>query len=337
MIKVLEAVFRHPIQLLVMLLVPVIIALGVAYVLPRSYQSSASLWALKRYEIIGATGPESNLLATPADTQVAALSEMLQSRAFALAVAKSTDVASTLKLSQQELSDPQLLDDALILEISQHVQVISKGYNLYEITYINKNAHVAYQVVQAVITEFRLQGQGFSVSEGQHLLQGYQDQLARAKDDADSAAQAESQYLLTHPNLTKTGSTPLNDPQYALLDSKRTQAQSVLQNLQSTIATLNQQIATQSSGNDTFFQTLDAPLEPDAAVSRSKALLTAGGLGAGLGLVASILYILILVRRDRAFYTALDLQKMTSTPILMQIPQLSGSTKAMLTSGMIEI
>lgn len=337
MVKVLEAVFRHPLQLIIMLLVPTIIGLAVAYVLPRSYQSSATLWALKRYDIIGATGPESNLLATPADTQVAALSEMLQSRAFALAVAKSTDVVSTLKLSHQELSDPQLLEDALILEISQHVQVISRGYNLYEITYTNRNPHVAYEVVAAVITEFRLQGQGFSVVEGQRLLQGYQDQLAKAKNDADSAAQTESKYLAAHPELTKTGSTPLNDPQYALLDSKRTQAQSILQSLQSTIATLSQEIATQSSGEDTFFKLLDDPLQPDVAVSRSKILLSAGGAGGALGLAVCILYILLLVRRDHAFYTAHGLQKVISAPVLMQIPQLSAATKAIVTSNVFEV
>src|SRR5256885_4691693 len=113
--RTIEAIFRHPILLLVLLIVPTAISLVVAYLLPRSYQSSASLWALRRYEIIGATGPESNLLATPSETQVAALTELLQSRVFALSVAKSTNLVSTLKLSQSVLSNPQLLDDALLL------------------------------------------------------------------------------------------------------------------------------------------------------------------------------------------------------------------------------
>src|ERR1019366_332775 len=97
--RVLEAIFRHPMQLFLMLIVPVVIGVSVAYVLPRSYQSSASLWALRRYEIIGATGPESDLQSTPAETQVAALSELLQSRDFSLAVAKSTNLQSTLQLA----------------------------------------------------------------------------------------------------------------------------------------------------------------------------------------------------------------------------------------------
>jgi hypothetical protein len=321
--RVLEAIFRHPMQLFLMLIVPVVIGLSIAYVLPRSYQSSASLWALHRYEIIGATGPESDLQSTPAETQVAALSELLQSRDFSLAVAKSTDLQASLQLAS---TDPQLVDDALSLEITKNVLVTSGGNNLFQITYKNKNPQVAYQVVAAVIKEFQLQGQGFSVVEGEHLLQGYQSQLSQAKTAADTDAATESQYLKDHPSLIAAGANPLNDPQYALLDAKRLQSQATLQNLQTTIATINQEIATQSAGSDTFFQILDAPFQPDVSVSRSKTFLVAGGAGAAIGLLACVLYILILVRHDRALYTSLELQKITGRRILTQIPQLSLAT-----------
>ena len=327
--KVLEAIFRHFILLLLMLIVPTAIGAGVAYVLPRSYQSSASLWALKRYEIIGATGAESNLQATPADTQAEALTELLQSRSFDTAVAQSTDLVSTLKLTAQERSDPQLLGDALILNISKYVIVQSKGYNLYEVSYTNPDPRVAAQVVTAVITEFHLQGQGFSIVEGQRLLQGYQGQLTQAQTDANNAAKDETSYLAAHPDIMKNGTSPLNDPQYALLDSKRVQAQSTLESIQSTIATLNQEIATQSTGGDTFFKILDPAVQPDVATSRSKILLTAAGAGAAIGLLVCILYTLILVRRDRSLYTALDVQKMTSFPVLMQVPQLPQTSVAL--------
>lgn len=327
MVRTLEAIFRHPIQLLVMLIFPIVVSLAVAFVLPRSYQSSASLWALRRYEIIGATGPETDLLATPAQTQVSALSEMLQSRSFALTVAKSANVASTLKLGAQQRANPQLLDDALATEISQHVQVIAKGYNLYQITYASSSPEVAQQVVKTVIQDYKAQGQIFSVAEGQRILAGYQSQLTQAKSDTDTAAVAESQYLAAHPEIARGGNNPLNDPQYALLDSKRLQAQSILQNLQSTIASLKQSISTQSTGVDSFFSIVDPPIVPDIALSRLRVLLTSGGIGAGVGVLACILYILILVRRDRAIYSLVDLQKITSLPTLMELPHFSLATK----------
>ncbi len=305
-----------------MFLVAVVAGLAIAYTLPRSYVSSTSLWALRRYAVIGPSGPESDLTSTPAQTQVAALTELLQSRDFVLTIAKSTDLATTLKLGSAS-SNQQLVDDTMVQDISKHLVIATSGYNLYEISYTNSNAQVAYQVVTAVVKQFQLQGQSFSTAEGQQLLQGYQAQLAQAKKTADAAANAESQYLASHPELTKSGANPLSNPQYALLDARRLQSQSTIQTLQTTIATINGQIATQSTGSDTFFKTVDAPLQPDTAVSRSKTILEAGGGGAGIALLMCTIYIGILVRRDRALYAARDLQRVTGHPVLMQVPQLS--------------
>ena len=331
MSRVLEAIFRHPMQLFLMLILPIAVGLAIAFVLPRSYQSSASLWALRRYEIIGATGPESDLQSTPAATQVAALSELLQSRDFTLAVAKSTDLAATLNLSPS--TAPQLVDDALSQEITKNVIVTVRGNNLYEVTYTNKSSHVAYQVITAVIKEYQVQGQGFSVVEGERLLQGYQSQLTQAKNAADNDAKTESQYLTSHPALTQAGASPLNDPEYSLLDAKRLQSQSTLQNLQTTIATIDQEIATQSAGTDSFFKTLDSPLQPDVAVSRTKTLLVTGGAGAAIALLMCVVYILMLVRRDRTLYTPLELQKLTGRRVLMQLPQLPVATMHVIMPG----
>ncbi len=328
MIKSLEAIFRRFILLLLMLIVPALIGVGIVFFLPRSYQSSATLWALERYEIIGATGAESNLDATPADTQATALQELLQSRTFDVAVAKSTDLASTLNLSQQVLSSPQLLDNALTANISKYVQVTSTGTNLYVISYTNNNAQVADQVVTAVIKEFQAQGQTFTVVEGQRLLQDYQGQLTKAQSAANTATKNESAYLANHPNATTT-----TDPQYLQLDAARQQAQATVQNIQSTIATLNQEIATQSTGNGAFFETLDPPQQAAFAQSRSKLFITAGGVGAAIGLLVCVIYMLMIIRRDRSLYTTLDVQRATSYPVLMQVPQLSKATKSLVTSG----
>jgi len=317
MTKLLEAIFRSLPRLLIMLLVSTIIGLGVAYIFPRTYQASATLWALKRYEIISTTGTESNLQATPAQTQATALAELLQSRTFDIAVAKSTNLRSILKLSQ----DSPSLDDAYDAEISKNVKVIARGTNLYEVTYTCSDGRIATQVVASVVKEFQLQGEGFSVLEGQRLLQADQNQLSQAQADANAAAQKESAYLGAHPNATVG-----NDPQYALLDSQRAQAQATLQSIQSTIATLSQELATQNTGGDTFFRTLDPPILPQAT-SRTKLLLTTGGVGAALGLVTCVMYILILVRRDRTFYDAIDVEKATSYPILIEVPLFPKTTE----------
>jgi len=318
-VPTLEAIFRRPLRLLLLLIALPLLGAAVAYLLPRSYQATASLWALHRYIVIGATGPESDLLSTPAQTQATALSELLQSRTFALSVAKGTDLPSTYSASIQ--ANPQMLDDTLFTEISTKVLVTPQGYNLFVVTYTNNDPQVAWQVVKTVIDEYAVQSQSFSVVEAQQLLDAYQTQLTKAKQEADAAAAAETQYLQAHPNLTPNDL--LSDPQYALLHSQTQQAQATVLNLETAIATVNQEVSDQGSGPDTLFTELDAPQIPVQPVSRLKLFLIAGGAGLGVALLACMLYILMMVRRDHAIYSPLDLKKVTLFPVVLELPHLS--------------
>lgn len=323
--RTLEAIFRRPVQLLLLVLLLPMMGLAIAYfVIPRTYQSTATVWALQRYVIIGATGIESNLQATPAETQAAALSELLQTHVFTIAVANGIGLASTLNLSSSVLSDPQQLQDALYQEISHNVQVTALGNNLFEVNYTNRNPQIAQQIVAAVIQNFGFQSMGFTVVEGQRLLENYQAQLASAQTDTDAAVKVEQQYILAHPG--EAQNQLINDPQYALLDAKRLQAQSTLQNIQNSIATLNEAISVQGQSAASLFQVLDDPQVPSRSVSRVKQYLIAGGLGIGIALLACILYILILVRRDHSIYTSQDLRQVTAFPLVMQSPHLRPAT-----------
>jgi uncharacterized protein involved in exopolysaccharide biosynthesis len=327
--RTLEAIFRQPLQLLLLVVALPIIGVAIAYfMIPRTYQTTVTLWALHRVEIIGATGPESNLQATPADTQATALTELLQSRAFALTVAQQSNLAPTLNLDPGVLADPQRLNDALFAEISRHVLVTSQGYNLYTISYANRNSHVAQQVVASVISNFGLESQKFSLAEARHLLDNYNTQLAKAQQDVQAAVAAESKYLLAHPNLIKVDLA--TDPQYTQLHSQTLQAQTTEQNVQTTIATINQEMAAQGSGSDSIFQVLDPPVANYVPDSRTKNYLVAGGLGLALALLACALYIVILVRRNRTVDTAFELQKASTFPVIMQLPTLAPETVPLL-------
>ena len=108
--RVLEVIFRRPLQLLAPIALFPVVGLAVMYVMPRSYEAYASLWAFRRFEIITTTGPESDLQSTPAETQATALTELLQVHAFALSVANSTSLPSTL--APDVRNDPQARDAA---------------------------------------------------------------------------------------------------------------------------------------------------------------------------------------------------------------------------------
>jgi uncharacterized protein involved in exopolysaccharide biosynthesis len=325
LVHVLEAIFRRPLQLLLLMAVLPVVGVAIPYFgTSHTYQSTATLWALQRYLVIGANGPETDLLASPAETQSTALSELLQIRVFALSIAKEAQLESTLKLDPSVRTDPSLIDDALFLEISHNVLTVPLGYNSFSVSYVNHNQLVAQKVVEAVIHNFVLQSQALTAVEGQNFLDTYQPQLTKAKQDLDTAAAAEAKYLQEHPELAKEGPELASaaDPHYAQLHLQTQQAQGIVLGLQTTISTLEQEIATQGQNTNYLFKILDPPSIPDKPVSRTKLYMVGGGIGLVTAILLCALFLVILVRRDRAVYDASDLQKITVAPVMLQIPRM---------------
>lgn len=330
----LEIVFRHFFRLLIPIVLFPIIGLAIAYTLiPKTYQATASLWALHRYQVISPTGPESDLSATPAETQATALAELLQTRAFALSVVQGISLAPTLRLSATVLSDPQQLQDALFNEIAKNVAVTPQGYNLFTISYTNRNPQIAQQVLQAVIQNYGARSLSLSTAEGQNLLQNYQTQLQQAQEQQSQAIVAEQRYAADHRNLTPAELAA--DPQYQQLDAVTKQAEANVQNIQNAINTIQQSMGANGSGASTLFQIVDAPRTPILPVSRTKNYLTSGGIGVGIALLADIIYLVILARRDRSIYSAYDLQDLVSLPVLIQLPTFVSTSVTELTGSKI--
>lgn len=329
--RTLEIMFRHPLQLLILIILFPLIGFGVSYVLiPKTYQASSSLWAWHRYEVISPTGAESDLNSTPAETQATALTELLATRKFALEVVAGINLAPTLDLSSTVLSDPQQLQNALFMEIAKNVVATPQAYQLYTITYTNRSSQVAQQVVQSVIQNFGTQSSNLSASEGKSLLTNYQAQLVQAQKQQDQDVAAEDQYAAAHRS--ETASDLAVDPQYQQLDTAVKQDASTVQNIQDQINTIQQSMGANSTAG-TLFQVQDAPQVPQLPLSRLQKFLMGAGIGLGIALLFDIIYLIILVRRDRSIYSAYDLQDVVTLPVLMQVPTLTPASTSLLTSN----
>ena len=332
--RTLEAIFRYPLQLIILVVLLPIIGVAVMYlVVPRTYQSTASLWALQRYFVVTSTGPQSNLLQTEAQTQATALTELLQTRSFVDAVVKGIDLAPTLGLSSSVMNNPQELESALFNEISspKNVVVTPSDEYLFTISYTNRNPKIAQQIVASIITNFGKQGLELSITEATNLLAGYQTQLAIAQKDLNSAIAAETTYARAHANQTPN-QLLASDSQYAQLDTQKTQAQATVQGLQATINTIQQTINTEGTQTATLYRVVDSPLLPYIPVSRKKEYIIGGGIGLVVALLACTMFLVIVVRRDRGVYSAYDLRNLVAFPVIMQLPNLNTASVSLLTS-----
>jgi hypothetical protein len=302
-----------------------LVSVAITYlVVPRTYVSSASLWALRRYAIVGDTTVQPNPPPTPADTQVTALSTLLQTREFDLSVAKQANLALTLDASIS--STPNLRDTAMIDDVAKHVQVASQGDNLFTVVYTSHDPQTAQRVVAAVIQNFAFQSAGFSQLQGQHLLDNYQKQLADAAQSADTAAAREAQYLSVHPQVARNilydgpDYAQVLDPEYGILHAQSVQALARLQAIQTQMTTVQLQVAEQAGNSATLFKVIDAPVVANQPEGRSKSFLTYGGVALGIALLACVIYIILLVRSDQALHTKLDFRDMTPYPVVIQLP-----------------
>jgi hypothetical protein len=307
------------------------------FIAPRTYQSTAALWALQRYFVVTSTGAQSNLLQTEAQTQASALTELLQTRTFVDAVVKGIDLAPTLGLSSSVMNNPQELESALFNEISstKNVVITPSDEYLYTISYTNRNPKIAQQIVASIITNFGEQGLELSTAEATNLLVSYQTQLAVAQKDLNTAITAETKYAQAHP--TQTPNQLLaNDSQFALLDTQKTQAQTTVQGLQATINTIQQTINTEGTQTATLYRVVDSPLLPYLPVSRTKSYLIGAGIGLVIAILACVIYLVIVVRRDRGVYSANDLQNLVAFPVIMQLPNLTTGSKTLFTTKTIQ-
>jgi uncharacterized protein involved in exopolysaccharide biosynthesis len=316
MTKVLEILFRNKWKLVPLLLVPILVSGVVVFLQPRTYVAGASLLALRRYTILGATGPESNLNATPAMTQATALGELLQTRSFDLGVAKDTDLAKHIGIPA---SNTQAVQDAIYADISAHVSVTATGTNLFVITYTSKSPQLAQQVAQAVTKHYGIESASYATAEGEQLLLIYQGQLKAAQQQVDATTQAAAQYMQQH-NLNATSAQA--DSQYQLLLQQAEQARAALANVQNNINTINQQLVELNSGPEGLYRVVDQPTVPTQPESRSKSLLVGIGVGLLIGLLICLSYFFILVRLDQSVYSADDMPTITDYPVLIQIPRL---------------
>lgn len=315
--RVLELIFRHWAKILGLLIIPVIISLGIVYVQPRQYEASTTLWALQRYSVIGATGPEANLYATPASTQATALTDLLQTRSFDLAIAQETDLAKTFDAATR--ADPSKLDDAIQKELSSKVIATAIGTFLYQITYDNKSPKIAKQVISAVVDQFAVAATGFSVVEAKQLLQTYGSELTQAQTAANAATQAAADYANAHPRATAQ-----TDPVYNQLLQQAQGAQANVASLQGHITALNQQLAT-NGGSAALYKVVDAPMVNNQPISRLKTIELGGGIGLAVALLAITILLVAFSRRDRSVYSADDLRRISELPVVMELPQLPAS------------
>lgn len=307
--KVLEALFRH--KLLVLLppiLIPLLVTPIALYMTPPYYESVAGVWVdHPSYLDIKGT-PQFTSAALSQSNQ---MTELLHTRSFVLNVVQRTSLAPLLSTRAGEARAQDLLDKGVT------VTPVPSGTHLITIRSRFSSPQLAQQVAQAVIDAYKENNANQQLDQSGVAIAFYQSQLQSAQDDLAKANQDLSQYAIAMgyasagddapPSPDSTAASGM-DPKFAELQGTAKYAQQQLDQARAALQNAQLSSAAAMQGADVGFQVIDPPQLPTAPTPQLKNVIVyvAAALILGLGIAAGLL--VVLVAGDRSVRRDADLQ-----------------------------
>ena len=303
--KLLEALFRH--KLLVLLppiLIPIIVTPIAIITTPVYYESIASVWVQNPTYLDVKNTPQFTSAALSQSSQI---TELLHTRSFVLDVAQRTSLAPLVNARGGDTRIQDVFDKGVT------VTPVPGGNHLITIHTRMSNGQLAYQVAQGIIDAYQDRSSNEQLNQSDVAISFFQSQLQSAQDDLTKASQAYSQYAIAMGYASTGDGTPISpdsqsgaamDPKLAELSATQKFAQQQVDQARAALQNAQQSSAAAVQGADVGFEVLDPPQVPTSPSTQMKNIVIyiAAALVIGLGLSGVLLVILVAgdrtVRRD---------------------------------------
>ncbi|MEO8285477.1 MAG: hypothetical protein ABI670_03460 [Chloroflexota bacterium] len=296
----------------VLLLLLAATVVGTYYLARTQYEATARIWVEKPAldNVLDPNAP-SGFVVSPGQQQSDKLVQLLQTDSFVVSILTNTTASGRLTSVAER--------DRVIKEVRGKLAVTPFGSNTVKITYTGSDPAFCQQVVQGTIDQFRAWDLTARVEQSAIESQFYQKQLQIYQDQVDAAATRVDDFQRDHPFPDPSS------PQYLELTGLQRELESARALLSATrtkIEQANAANALSDTSRQVEFQVLDAPTVPDRPAATLTRLLEylALGLIASFGLI--ILAVVFATWQDTTIRNGDDLQRLTSVPLLDEIPHL---------------
>lgn len=304
------AFFRHPFTLILPdILIPLVVVFLVRS-LASSYTSSATIFITSNPYVTVSAG-STNPYSTPAQNLQADISEYLTHNSFLLSVANHTDMPKTYKQGAGDI------DSQMEARIQSGLTITPVGNGTLTIQYSDPNAHVAAQVITALLQQYLTQSIQDAENTAQNTIKIFQQKLQNDEAQLRSDDEQINQYIQQHPNTD------------VATDSTLAVLQATYQNDLAQVTSDQQELQKLNSSTGIIaslytFEVTDPPTIPTTPTVKSKTTLTAMIGGVALGLGVSLGLIGLLAVADRRIHSRDDLVEAFPLPVLEVIPRLRG-------------
>lgn len=315
--RFLETFFRH--KLLILLpafAIPLIVTPIAFFLAPTYYEAWAGVWTERPAYLQTDTERVSYL--TPAQIQKDRLNELLQSRAFAMDVARRTSYAQNIQTRNGQERVHQILVKNTILNTS--------GTHMLTVQFRGPSPQVAVQVLNAMFEAYQEKSIQDQANQGELAISFYQGQLQDSRDRLAKASDGLRRYVAANPRLTMPDvvgaaggttlirpslSPALTDPQAADLLRRVEVEQRNVDSVQQSLDRAQLAVASAQQGQELGFQVVDPPQPPLSSTQERKRIIIFPVAGLLLGIGLSLGLLVLLVAGDRTVRGENDLSGMS--------------------------
>ncbi len=253
----------------------------------QTYQSSAYILVYRAAFLDSLDSQGYNSYLSPAANEQNFILELMDSQNFTVKVATDTNLAQIYDLTTDAGKS------AAVARVRQDISIAASqtGPNGLSITVQDKDATITQQLAKSLITQFVAYDADRQLSYDKQAETFYQGQLTAAKSLLSDDLKKVNSYLQVHPDLLNNPAKQQADAQYQQLTQQVRQDQDNVNNLQSTLTTIQLDKAAAQQGASNNLSIQDPPSTPAPAKIETKQLVFYGALG----LVAALLLIIIIV------------------------------------------
>jgi uncharacterized protein involved in exopolysaccharide biosynthesis len=328
-IRFLETFFRHRMLVVVPVLLGLMVSVGYALAQPPKYEALASLWVDNSVPGNQTSTSPADQYIQPSDQQVAAIHELLATRAFDVAIAHRGPLAQYLAAHPNEQkglaaipvvgklfrSTSGSVDDRAATELPAEVSVTAAGPQVISLAVQESNGDVAAGTAKALVDQFLAQILASKTANDQAAVDYASGQVSGAQTTLLKAQAALTAYLQAHPGVPASGSGDAAASQLAqsvdLASRRHTALLDQYEQAQLDLANVSTQAGV---------RVIDEPSTAGTAVGAKKAVLMAGIAGILIGLVIGVVVLLVLTAVDRTARRASDIEGHLGLEVAAAIP-----------------
>ena len=305
-----QAFFRHPILLILPVIVSLVVSVGYATSRPRVYRAGLSLWCDTPVPAPSSifAGDEQ-----PAAAQLAVLNELLQTKTFLTRVGQAGPWAPYLA------SHSQADDTALLYGLATHIGASTAGRHVLSLSTTGASPNEALDLAKALGTAYVAQINETQQSRAKSSVGFYQlqvDETSKALADAQNKL---DRYLLSHQSPTAGPLGPQADAEASQITQQVSAAQSNYDQAKANAATAG--LGLSSVSDSGVLRIFDKPTASPNPVSRKKKVIFAGVAGVFAGVTVSFVTLLLLVLGDQSVHGAGDVEGLLGMQVVGTIEQ----------------